>query len=60
MHVSPAPAPADFAAFDLLAETYDEVFTRTAVGRAQREAVWHDMDQSFHPGQRVLEINCGT
>lgn len=60
MHVSPAPAPTDFAAFDLLAETYDEVFTHTVVGRAQREVVWRDMDQCFHAGQRVLEINCGT
>ena len=60
MNVSPAPAPADFAAFDLLAATYDEVFTRTVVGRAQREAVWRDMDQCFRAGLRVLEINCGT
>lgn len=60
MQVSPANAQTDFAAFDLLAETYDQVFTRTVIGRAQREAVWRDMDQCFHAGQRVLEINCGT
>lgn len=60
MPVSPTQAPTDFAAFDLLAETYDQVFTRTLVGRAQREAVWRDMDQCFSAGQRVLEINCGT
>jgi ubiquinone/menaquinone biosynthesis C-methylase UbiE len=60
MPVSPAQAQTDFAAFDVLAETYDEVFTHTIVGRAQREAVWRDMDPCFRAGQRVLEINCGT
>jgi ubiquinone/menaquinone biosynthesis C-methylase UbiE len=60
MRVTPAQAQTDFAAFDVLARTYDQAFTRTVVGRAQREAVWRDMDQCFHTGQRVLEINCGT
>lgn len=60
MPVSPTQAPTDFVAFDWLAENYDQVFTRTVVGRAQREAVWRDMDQCFRAGQRVLEINCGT
>ncbi len=60
MPVSPAQAQTEFAAFDLLAETYDQAFTCTVVGRAQREAVWRDMDQCFRAGQRVLEINCGT
>jgi SAM-dependent methyltransferase len=55
-----AHAQSDLAAFDLLAETYDQVFTQSAVGRAQREAVWHEMDKRFSAGQRVLEINCGT
>jgi ubiquinone/menaquinone biosynthesis C-methylase UbiE len=60
MQVSPAPAQTEFTAFDLLAETYDQVFTHTIVGRVQREAVWREMDQCFRAGQRVLEINCGT
>lgn len=48
------------APFDALAETYDETFTTSLIGRAQRESVWDEVDRVFHPGQRVLEINCGT
>jgi len=51
---------ADFAPFDALAEVYDEVFTHTPVGRAQREIVQLEMNRSFRQGQRILEINCGT
>jgi len=50
-----APAP-----FDVLADTYDEVFTRSLIGQAQRSQVWRVLEQAFSPGQRVLEINCGT
>ena|SRR5947208_12246743 len=46
--------------FDALAETYDETFTRSLIGRAQRDAVWRELDRAFRPGQKVLEINCGT
>ncbi len=60
MPFSHARAQTDFTAFDLLAESYDQVFTHTIVGRAQREAVRRDMDKCFRAGQRVLEINCGT
>jgi ubiquinone/menaquinone biosynthesis C-methylase UbiE len=48
------------AAFDALADTYDRTFTFSQIGRAQREAVTREMDRVFQPGQRVLEINCGT
>jgi ubiquinone/menaquinone biosynthesis C-methylase UbiE len=48
------------AAFDRIAGTYDEVFTDSAIGRAQRGIVWNEMDRVFLPGQRILEINCGT
>ena len=46
--------------FDTVAETYDEVFSASAIGRAQRDAVWSEMDRVFAGGQRILEINCGT
>lgn len=49
------PAP-----FDALAETYDEVFTNSWIGRAQRASVWQELEKTFRPGQRVLELNCGT
>lgn len=47
-------------AFDTLAETYDDVFTRSQIGRAQRATVHRELDRAFRPGQHILEINCGT
>lgn len=48
------------ASFDAVAASYDELFTESFVGKAQRNLVWREMDQLFQPGQRILEINCGT
>jgi ubiquinone/menaquinone biosynthesis C-methylase UbiE len=47
-------------AFDSIAERYDEIFTKTLVGRAQRDAVWDSLTQVFSPTDRILELNCGT
>jgi 2-polyprenyl-3-methyl-5-hydroxy-6-metoxy-1,4-benzoquinol methylase len=46
--------------WDKAAETYDQVFTHTLIGRAEREAVWQELGRIFHSGQRILELNCGT
>jgi len=46
--------------FDSMADSYDDVFTDTIVGRAQRRQVWDETDLHFHPGDRILEVNCGT
>lgn len=46
--------------FDSVAAVYDSHFTNSLIGRAQRQSVWKIMDQIFLPGQRILEINCGT
>jgi SAM-dependent methyltransferase len=46
--------------FDSIAAIYDDVFSDSVIGRAQRSMVWSEMDRVFHPGQRILEINCGT
>lgn len=54
--MSQAPPPA----FDSLAESYDHVFTDSLIGRAQRDAVWRELESTFLPGHRVLELNCGT
>lgn len=48
------------APFDAIARIYDRVFSNSAIGRAQRKAVWDEMGRVFQPGQRILEINCGT
>jgi len=51
--------PTDFA-FDALAATYDAQFTDSRIGTLMRQAVWQRLDACFHPGQRILELNCGT
>jgi ubiquinone/menaquinone biosynthesis C-methylase UbiE len=47
-------------AFDHVAASYDELFTHTAIGRAQRNQVWRQLLAAFVPGSRILELNCGT
>jgi SAM-dependent methyltransferase len=46
--------------FDAVADTYDDTFTNSLIGRAQRQVVWNELDRVFHAGDRVLELNCGT
>lgn len=48
------------AMFDRLADSYDRVFADSLIGKAQRQQIWDVMDREFSPGQRILEINCGT
>jgi ubiquinone/menaquinone biosynthesis C-methylase UbiE len=48
------------APFDAVAARYDETFTWSKIGQAQRAAVWLELAKSFHSGQRILEIGCGT
>jgi SAM-dependent methyltransferase len=48
------------AAFDHLAAEYDAGFTRTDLGARLRRAVWNRLDVLFSPGDRVLELACGT
>jgi len=48
------------AVFDGLAAKYDDVWTHSAIGRAQRDAVWRHLGRLITPGQSVLELGCGT
>jgi SAM-dependent methyltransferase len=59
MAASPSPISIT-PPFDAVAETYDEVFTNSLIGRAQRDSVWRELDRCFSYGQRILELNCGT
>jgi ubiquinone/menaquinone biosynthesis C-methylase UbiE len=43
-----------------MAREYDNIFTNSMIGRAQRDAVWNVLTQIFQSGDRVLELNCGT
>jgi SAM-dependent methyltransferase len=49
------PAP-----FDAVAERYDETFTISKIGQAQRASIWKELEKTFHSGERVLEVGCGT
>ena len=61
MNVAYRVAPsAAAAAFDRVADSYDELFTYTAVGCAQRKQVWARLVAAFPPSSRILELNCGT
>jgi SAM-dependent methyltransferase len=46
--------------FDELAADYDQGFTNSTIGSLMRQAVWRRLDARFRPGDRVLELNCGT
>jgi ubiquinone/menaquinone biosynthesis C-methylase UbiE len=48
------------AAFDRIAEDYDQRFTDTLIGRAQRDEVWRVLARTWKKDDRVLELNCGT
>lgn len=52
---SGVPAP-----FDAAAARYDATFTETVLGRRLRAAAWAWTDRAFRPGDRVLELGCGT
>ncbi len=54
-HSQFTPAP-----FDAVAARYDQTFTFSAIGQAQRAAVWRELADTFRAGDRVLEIGCGT
>ena len=48
------------AVFDRLAPDYDDLFTDSQIGRAQRNAVWKVLLKTFHLQDNILELNCGT
>lgn len=48
------------APFDRLAERYDAVWTKSLVGRCQRQAVWSWIDPLIEPGDEILDLGCGT
>ena len=57
---APQESPDAGLAFDRLAADYDQAFTETLIGRAQRQAVWRVLALYFKTGDSVLELNCGT
>jgi len=39
---------------------YDQIFTESLIGRAQRNAVWKILNRTFSEKDNILELNCGT
>jgi ubiquinone/menaquinone biosynthesis C-methylase UbiE len=58
--MSAIPSRIPIAAFDAVADRYDQRFTESKIGQAQRVSVWEQLEKAFAPGERVLEIGCGT
>ena len=46
--------------FDNIAEKYDATFTSSTIGQIQRDSVWSELKKTFHAGDRILDIGCGT
>ena len=55
----PGRTSTDFP-FDATAADYDATFSSSLLGKAMRRAVWRRLDVCFAPGDRVLELGCGT
>lgn len=58
--VEPEPLSPSGMAFEKAAPSYDLEATNLRVSRWLRERIWKRLSQLFNPGQRVLEIGCGT
>lgn len=48
------------AAFSKQAEVFDELYTSNAIVQYKRERVRSVVEQYVEPGQKMLELNCGT
>lgn len=46
--------------WDDAAAKYDRDFSGTLIGKTRRHSVWRDLERTFQPGRRILELNCGT
>lgn len=46
--------------FDPVAGIYDDTFSKTQIGKAQRDIVWKYLDKKKYVNKNILEINCGT
>jgi ubiquinone/menaquinone biosynthesis C-methylase UbiE len=46
--------------FEQIAPQYAALWSDTRRGRVQRERVWREIDVLFQPGDRILDLGCGT
>jgi 2-polyprenyl-3-methyl-5-hydroxy-6-metoxy-1,4-benzoquinol methylase len=58
--MSVAQSQPDSAPFDAIARRYDEIFTNSCIGQAQRTSVWTELAKTFREGERILDLGCGT
>jgi ubiquinone/menaquinone biosynthesis C-methylase UbiE len=59
MSASQSPASVE-SYWDTVAENFDRNVTDGLTRRARRRILWRHLDHAFAPGQRILELNCGT
>ncbi|HJS30295.1 MAG TPA: methyltransferase domain-containing protein, partial [Anaerolineales bacterium] len=52
--------PTTIAPFDKIAPVYNRDFSETSLGRSLRAATWDYLRKAFSPGDRVLDMGCGT
>jgi ubiquinone/menaquinone biosynthesis C-methylase UbiE len=52
--------PGIISPFEQIAPQYAALWSDTPRGRAQRERMWREVDNLFHPGDRILDLGCGT
>jgi ubiquinone/menaquinone biosynthesis C-methylase UbiE len=60
LNILPSLVHSYAAPFDSIADSYDDAFTFSAIGLAQRGSVWRKLEKSYCSGDRVLEVGCGT
>jgi SAM-dependent methyltransferase len=46
--------------FETIAPRYDTLWSSTPRGRGQRAQVWREIDALYRPGDRILDLGCGT
>jgi SAM-dependent methyltransferase len=46
--------------FDFVAADYRRLWSDAPLGRSQRSQVWRHIDPLFQPGDRILDLGCGT
>jgi SAM-dependent methyltransferase len=52
--------PDTISPFEQIASRYAALWSDAPDGRAQREQVWREVDNLFQPGDRMLDLGCGT
>jgi ubiquinone/menaquinone biosynthesis C-methylase UbiE len=59
--LDPSESPASVQGYwDAVAQHFDREVTGALTRQARRKLLWQHLDHAFAPGQKILELNCGT